>query len=483
MGRKRLRVLFAAAEAYPFAKVGGLADVGSALPKALVRLGHEVRLVLPGYPWIERGKSICYLATPLGQSMETVHFSYHGAHQGVKLYTAANERYFGREMIYGYSDDDVRFILFSKALAAFAAESGWIPDIIHANDWHAALVPQYVREGLYRSVLQQTGMVLTIHNLAYQGPLSPTGEAVIGLEDRFQGNLLARGIAFADEMNTVSRRYMEEILTPEYGAGLDALLRARRDRLRGILNGIDYEEFDPSVDRYIPARYDASCLQRKQLNKVALQERSGLVADAEVPLLGMVARLVDQKGFDLLCDSLDGIVRLGAQVVVVGVGDARYRQALNRAATDHHGAIAYHLNDGEELARLVYAGSDLFLAPSQFEPCGLGPLIALRYGSVPIARRTGGLAETVSDYLEHPEVGLGFTFVDKYPEHLLRTVNAALDVYRQRERWEELQRRGMGADFAWDRSAHEYEEMYRDAHRRALGLGQSRELRREHVSA
>lgn len=458
-----MKVLFAVAEAYPFAKVGGLADVGGALPKALARRGHEVRLVLPRYPALAAGKRVRSLRLPLGDRSARVDVRHGGSFGGVELYTVGNRTYFGREQIYGYDDDHVRFILFSKAVAAIAARFAWTPDVIHVHDWHTALVPQLLREGSFWKTLDGTATVLTLHNLAYQGPLDPEAEALLGLNGSFRGNLLSRGIAFADAVNTVSQTYLEEILTPANGMGLHGLLRSRRASVRGILNGVDYDEFDPASDPYLAAQYDASSFDGRRRNKLALQEQVGLPLDPEVPLLGLVCRLVDQKGLDLLCASLDELAEMGLQVVVVGDGEERYRAAVARAVLRYPAAIAHPADTGEGIARMVYAGSDLFLAPSIYEPCGLAPLIALRYGSIPVVRRTGGLAETIRDYTRDQRNGFGFTFVPKYPRDLVATVKIALAVYREPERWRRLQRRAMGADFSWGRSVREYERMYREA--------------------
>lgn len=467
MGRTPLRVLFAVAEAYPLVKVGGLADVGGALPRALALRGHDVRLVLPRYSCVGEGERTQSLRIPHGRANELVHINRHGALRGgVDVYTVSNEAHFDREKIYDYEDDDARFTLFSKAVVAYAALSGWVPDVIHTSEWHLGLVPQYVRQGPYGSVLRRVATVFTIHNMMYQGPMSRDTELLIGLTDGFHGNLLARGIAFADAINTVSHRYMEEILTPEYGASLDGLLRSRRDRLDGILNGVDYGEFDPATDPNVVARYGPYSLERKGLNKVVLQERAGLAPDPAAPLFGMVCRLVDQKGLRLLCGALDRIALLGAQVVVMGMGDKRYERALEEAAARNRGAIAYQPATEDRLTRLVYAGSDFFLAPSDYEPCGLGPLIALRYGAIPLVRRTGGMAETIRDYSLDPETGLGFTFIPRYPEHLLNGVTTALSVYRAQEEFERLQRRAMAANFSWEGPAQQYERLYLEALRR-----------------
>jgi starch synthase len=442
MDRQSLRILFAIAEAYPFAKVGGLADVGGSLPRVLARLGHDVRLVLPGYPCVGTGQAVLTLAIPLGQATEETSLCYHGLHHGVGVYTVRNRRYFDREAIYSYEDNDVApFVLLSKAVVTFSAADGWVPDIIHCHDWHLGLAPEYARRGPHRAALDRTATILTIHNLAYQGHLGSDTEALIGLGSHGEGTLLARGITYADAVNTVSRRYLEEILTPEHGMGLDGLLRSRRRDLFGILNGVDYEEFDPRTDSRIPARYDASFLEAKSIDKLALQRLSGLAVDPGAPLLGMVARLVDQKGVDLVCAGLGDMVALGAQVVVAGRGDERYQRALRAAVTQHAGSVSYHSESDEGLARLVYAGSDFFLAPSAYEPCGLAPLIALRYGTIPIVRRTGGLAETIRDYSQNPESGFGFTFSRKHPRELVGAIREGLEVHRREDQWRALQRR------------------------------------------
>jgi starch synthase len=461
MVRKPWKVLFAIAEAYPFIKVGGLADVGGSLPKALARLGHDVRLVLPRYSCVEPGKPVASFEAPMGPEMERVRIAHHGVHGGVDVYTVGSERYFDRETVYGgYEDDDIApFVLLCKAVVEFAAFSGWKPDIIHCNDWHLGLIPRYARSDPYEGALAGTRTVLTIHNLAYQGRFGPETESLTGLEDGESG-MLAWGIACADTVNTVSRSYREEILSVEHGMGMDGLLRSRMGDLYGILNGVDYEVFDPCTDPHITAHYDRIAIGGKRRNKAALQLRSGLDLNQDVPLLGMVARLVDQKGIDLLCGGMDEIVALGAQVVIMGQGDEYYERELEEAALRHAGAVAYHAVSGEEMARQLYAGSDLFLAPSTFEPCGLGPLIALRYGSIPVVRRTGGLTDTIRDHTHHPESGLGFTFTHRSPRSLVNAVKRALETYRRKGEWRALQKRAMAANFSWESAGREYELLY-----------------------
>jgi starch synthase len=475
MSQERWRISFAAAEAYPFAKVGGLADVACALPRALAHRGHDVTLLLPAYPGVGSGADGGTLAVPVGAAAAPVRVLDLGRHHGVRVHALANEQAFGRRRVYGYRDDDARFALFAKAAVVHAAASEPVPHILHANDWHLGLAPQYAREGPFAARLAGTATVLTIHNLAYQGRHVTLTPEALGVSyapaplGRFADRLLARGIASADAVSTVSHRYRDEILLPEHGEGLDPLLRRRRAVLGGILNGLDYTEFDPRRDPSIAARYDAAALPLRAPNKAALQRASGLEIDQSRPLAGMVSRLVDQKGVDVLCAALDQIADMGAQVVVMGVGDRGYGHALRRAAARRPGRIAYLATEAEAVARRIYAGADLFLAPSRWEPCGLGPLIALRYGAIPVVRATGGLAETIVDVAHHPECGLGFTFRERTAAALLRAVATALDAYEDRERWETLQRRAMAAEFSWDRAAAEYERLYRDALRRARG--------------
>lgn len=460
MVRERLRVLFVIAEAYPFIKVGGLGDVGASLPKALARSGHDAKLVLPGYARMGAGEPLLSFDVPMGTTTARATVAHHGKHRGVDVYAVGGEGYFDRGAVYGgYEDNDVApFVFFSKAVVEWAALSGWRPDVLHCNDWHTGLVPQYLRRGRHGATFERARTVFTIHNLAYQGHFGPEAETLVGLDG--EGSMLARGIVFADAVNTVSRRYLDEILTVRHGMGMDGLLRARDGDLRGILNGVDYEDFDPQNDPRIAARYDGSSLEGKRICKAALQRKSGLRGDPDVPLIGMVSRLVDQKGVDLLCAAVDEVAALGAQLVVMGRGDEHYERSLEAAAARHPDAISYHATPDEVLARQVYAGSDLFLAPSAFEPCGLGPLIALRYGSVPVVRRTGGLAETILDYDRQPSGGLGFTFTRRSSRHLVKAVGRALRAYGRKAEWQVLQRRGMSADFSWEGTVREYEGLY-----------------------
>ncbi|MDQ0662811.1 starch synthase [Arthrobacter ulcerisalmonis] len=455
------RVLFASAEAYPFMKVGGLADVSSALPKRLSELGLDVRLVIPAYRGLG-GSPLLTIDVPFGPITERVIVRRLRSLGAVDVLALDAPGWFDRELPYSYQDNDVMpFVLFSKAVTALAAREEWRPNIIHCNDWHCGLVAQEARQGLHRQALASTGIVFTIHNITYQGPVGAATNQLIGLPEG--GSLLERGIAFADRINTVSPRYMEEILTPAQGAGLDGLLRAHRGAARGILNGVDYAEFSPGQDPWIDTRYNGDFIAGKGANKKVLQKLSNLESSPDRPVFGMVARLVSQKGISLLTSAVEQFVARGAQVVVLGEGAPRYRRQLQSATRRYPGSVSYHPTSSESLARQVYAGSDFFLAPSVFEPCGLTPLIALKYGTIPVVRRTGGLADTVTDYVEDPAEGLGFVFVQRRVASMLSAVDNALAVYSRMPEMNCLQRRAMKADFSWRVPAGEYVAMYEEA--------------------
>jgi starch synthase len=450
-----LKILLVSAEVAPFAKVGGLADVAGALPKALRALGHDVRVVMPRYGSIDRERYqfrrvLRGLPVRLAQQSIEAEVVEGRIGEQVPLYLIENEQLFGREGMYGFWDDDARFIYFSRAALQMLEALGFQPDVIHVNDWHTAIVPNML-EKLYRanSFYGPIATVLTIHNLAFQGVfgygalhlanLDPWGlikSGIAGLDE--QVNLLARGLYFADLVNTVSRRYADEILTPEFGEGMDALLRMFKHKLHGIINGIDYEVFNPSVDRAIVARYDIESLERKVENKLALQREVGLPEDPAVPVIGLISRLYDQKGLDLLANIMWGLMRLNLQLVVLGAGEPRYEEMFRVAAHDNAQKISATIGFKPVLAQHIYAGSDMFLMPSRFEPCGLGQLISLRYGTIPIVRATGGLADTIADWDPSAKTGNGFVFSAYDHWDLYAQVVRALENYRQRSLWRKL---------------------------------------------
>jgi len=421
-----LKILVVSAEAVPFAKVGGLADVAGSLPKALRQLGHDVRLALPKYSQVneaELGLSeiLELLSVPAGSGHEPASV-FESAAGNVPAYLIGNDKYFDREEVYGYDDDGERFVFFCRAVLEMLKKLGWQPDVIHCNDWHTGIIPNWLKT-IHKDdpFFANTATVFTIHNLAYQGIFGPellefAGLANYGLIPHPTDDdlsrlvvLMARGILFADVINTVSPKYAQEILTPEYGERLHPILARRCDRLFGILNGLDYELWNPATDQDIALNYNADSLERRRANKLALQQEAGLPLGSGVFLVGMISRLAAQKGFDILTEAMDQLMELDLQFILLGTGEERYHKIFANVAGKYQGQAAIFLKFDGALARRIYAGSDAFLMPSRFEPCGLGQMIAMRYGSVPIVRSVGGLADTVKDYNPNTGQGNGFT--------------------------------------------------------------------------
>lgn len=477
-----MKVLILAAEMVPFAKTGGLADVIGALPKALKELGEDVRVAIPRYGRIDPTRfnlttELPSLSVPMDDRQETVVIRKAVIERNVPVYFIDNDRYFNREGIYGYPDDGERFVLFCRAALEMLREVGWQPDILHCHDWHTAIVANWLKT-IYKDdpFFSDTATVFTIHNLQYQGVFGHRILEVAGIDEYgflyHPGitdltnlvDLMGRGIHFADVISTVSERYAQEILTSEYGERLDPLLRDRRDRVFGILNGVDYDLMDPAKDQYIAANFDANNLDKRVANKLALQKEAGLPVSPEIPLLGTVSRLVDQKGFDILTSVFDTLMTvLDLQFVLLGTGDQHYHNTFTRLAQTYKDKMAVFLTFNAPLAQRIYAGADMFLMPSRFEPCGLGQLISLRYGCIPIVRSTGGLADTVQDYDPRSGEGNGFAFHRYHGQDLFAAVVRAVENYKYKEAWRRLQERGMRADYSWKRSAQKYVELYRKA--------------------
>lgn len=477
-----MRVLFVSSEVAPFSKTGGLADVSGALPAAVGRLGLEVRVMTPFYRCVRDGS---WPVAPAGE----VAVELAGVPQPVRVLEGAlpggpptwfvdHPHSFDRPGLYGeggrdYPDNLERFALFCRATLEWVRASSWVPDVVHCNDWQAALVPVYLRvsgEPLWSGVAS----LLTVHNLAYQGLFPADRYPLLGLPPELysprylefwgQVNLLKGGLVFADVLNTVSETYAREIQTPELGCGLDGVLRERAGDLYGILNGVDYSVWDPRNDPYLPARYGPADLSGKATCKAALQREVGLHQVADVPLFGMVSRLVEQKGVDLLAACVDRFPASGAQLVVLGTGDPRHEARLRDAGGRYPGWVAVRIGFDERLAHWIEAGCDAFLMPSRYEPSGLNQLYSLRYGTVPVVRRTGGLADSVVDAT--PEAvargeATGFVFDEYTPEAFWAAVERALAAYRDRDLWDRLVRAGMAQDFSWDRAARRYVDLYR----------------------
>ena len=475
-----LKVLILAAEIVPFAKVGGLADVVGALPKALQALGHDVRLVMPRYRQVD--PSHFHLqpileAIPVSMGNYQVQVSVRLGEIGdhIPVYMIDAPRYFDRENIYGYTDDGERFILLCRAALETMQALNWAPDVVHCNDWHTGIVPNWMHT-IYRddTFFSNTASVYTIHNLAYHGIfgyrlLEVAGVATNGFlypQVAEFGNvvdIMGRGILFADAITTVSERYAQEILTPTFGEKLDHLLRSRRDRLFGILNGIDYQEINPATDGYIHTQFDALSLDRRIENKVALQEQMHIPIHEDVPLLAMISRLADQKGFDLLAQIIQPLLAQGIQFVLLGIGDQHYHEMFQSLAARYPEQVAIFLTFNTALAQRIYAGSDMLLMPSRFEPCGTSQMNAMRYGCVPIVRQVGGLADTVQEYDPSSGDGNGFVFKNYDPWEFFAAVVRAMALYRFKDIWRTLQQRGMEADHSWNASAKRYVEVYRNA--------------------
>jgi starch synthase len=482
MTREPLKILFLSAEAVPFAKVGGLADIAGSLPGAIRALGHDVRLMIPRYGTIRSDQFHLEkigepFPIPVGPGEEHIHLigsAIEGkAGDEVPTYLVWNELYFSsRDRVYGFEDDAQRFAVFGRAALAALHLLDWKPDVIHTNDWHTGIVPTWLnttgrRDSFYRDI----ATLFTIHNLAYQGV---TGRLILTfaqmehvkhlpVEQPGTVNWMAQGIAHADLINAVSKRYAQEILTPEIGMGLDPLLRERQDRLYGVLNGIDYEQWNPSTDPSIPHRFDNETVDRRVANKTALQQQARLPVRPEVPLVGMVSRLDGVKGMDLMEPVLEWLLEGEAQFVVLGTGQPEYHEMFERVQSRFPDRMHAFLKFDEALARRIYAGADMFLMPSRVEPCGLGQMIAMRYGCVPIVRATGGLVDTVTDYTAKRERGTGFTFTGCTSKACQNALERALKAHQNKEEWRGLQQRGMRADFSWSASAQEYVKLYRRA--------------------
>jgi starch synthase len=462
-----------ASEAYPFSKTGGLADVTAALPKALGRLGHDVTLMTPRYRGIEAGTMVDHARLHLNGTWFDATFSEQRLGPGARVLFLDCPPLYDRPGIYNedgrdYADNALRFGLLAAAAVDWMARQPARLDIVHAHDWQAGLVPVYLRGG-------GPGTVFTIHNLAYQGTVDKAWVPRLGLRwedftlDGFefydQLSLLKAGVNFADHVTTVSPTYAEEIQRPEYGNGFEGVMRARRDRLTGILNGIDTDEWDPARDPFLPAPFDASDLSGKRLAKRALLDTYGLPANDETlarPVVGMVSRMVDQKGLDLIAALATALPSFDASFVVLGTGESRYQDMWNGLASWRPDRISAHVGFDERRAHLIEAGADIFLMPSQFEPCGLNQMYSLRYGTVPVVRAVGGLVDTVLPFDPQTGQGTGFLFSEYAPGALAATLSAALTLYRQNPRaWIRLQKNGMRRDFSWDRSAAEYVKVYK----------------------
>ena len=486
--KNKISVLMIAAEAHPLAKVGGLADVIGALPRALAELGNDVTIALPHYKAIKAKK----IRVEKIAGVHEVEIDVDGSKLagtvratkldgGVRVLLIGNDRLFGRDGIYTepatgkeYPDNPQRFIFFTKAVLEVLRTlqaSGPVPDVIHCHDYQSGFVPAWLKTFPDRyDFLADVATVFTIHNLGYQGvyPASvgrlagfgPEAIAPMGpIEYYGKVNMMKAGIVFGDRITTVSPTYAREIQTAEYGCGLEGVLKSRSADLLGIMNGADYSVWDPAIDRLIPANYGRSDTRGKTECKRNLIRALALKAAEDRPLVGMISRLVGQKGFDITTEAIDALMGLGINMAILGMGEKKYHDALAACAKRFPGRVSVTLGFDEQLAHLIEAGCDMFLMPSKYEPCGLNQLYSMRYGTVPIVRRTGGLADSVRDFAES-DSSTGFAFGDYDARSLVAAVERAVKVFAQKDQWAALMARSMAEDFSWGRAAKAYESLY-----------------------
>lgn len=475
------KILFAASEAVPFIKTGGLADVVGSLPRYFDSKEYDVRVILPKYACMDAAfakelRLITHFEVELGWRRQ-----YAGVMEakagGIQYYFIDNEYYFAGEHPYGEIYQDVeKFAFFSRAVLDTIEKIGFWPDIIHCNDWQTGLIPVFLKK-MYqgREKYQAIRTVFSIHNIRFQGRwildevrdvtgLSGDVFTPKGIETYGEANYLKGGIVYSDLVTTVSKSYAMEIMTPEGGEGLDGVLRYHSQKLFGILNGLDYETFNPKTDPLIPYHYSQDDVRTvKPKNKLKLQEMVGLPRTPDTFLIGMVSRMSDQKGFDLVAHILDSFLSSeNVQIAVLGTGEARYENMFRYFAEKYPDKLSAHICYSEDIAHLIYAGADAFLMPSLFEPCGLSQLMSLRYGTVPIVRETGGLRDTVEPYNKFTQEGWGFSFANYNADEMASIVRSAMQLYyTEKENWHNLMLRGMDQDFSWESSVKAYEELYR----------------------
>ncbi len=483
-----MRIAIAASEASPYAKTGGLGDVVGSLPKALAKLGHEVKVFIPKYSSIDESRyelhyesSIGEMPVRVGSHVRSVHvLRSTPAQNGFDIYFLDCPHYFHRRYLYTMDPDEPeRFVLFSKAVIEALQRMQWAPDVVHCNDWQTGLLPLYLKDNYnWDRMFDATATVMSIHNIAYQGRFDRriSGPAELKPEYLSPGgpvefyesvSFLKAGIVFSEIINTVSDTYAHEILSPAFGHGMERVLWSRRDDLFGVLNGIDDEVWNPETDHHIPHPYSADTLEEKEKNKQFLLNHTTIRYRKETPVIGIVSRLVPQKGFDLVADAIGELTSLDAQWVILGSGEDRYENLFRGMGQSLPHKVWCYIGFSNELAHLIEAGADMFLMPSRYEPCGLNQMYSLRYGTVPIVRKTGGLADTVQDWHEFNgmgrEIGDGFSFNDATGYALHTTVRRAIETYHDKAIWRKIQRNGMLRDYSWTASAKKYVDLYRKA--------------------
>jgi len=481
-----MKIAIVSSEAVPYAKTGGLGDVAGSLPKELEKLGCEVKLFIPKYFAIDEDKYGLRYKGDVGEMPIRINGQLRTAHLHQAILPGSNievnfidcPHYFYRERLYtNDADEDERFILFSKAVIESIQRMQWAPDVIHCNDWQTGLLPLFIKDNYnWDRMFDKTSTLFTIHNIGYQGSFSKStlfsaelsGELYypdgpIEFEDSV--SFMKTGIMFADLINTVSNKYSHEILTPEYGAGLEKTLRIRKQDLYGILNGADYSVWNPETDAFIPYNYSINDLRGKLKNKKYLLDHFKMPFDKKIPLISIISRMVAQKGFDIFAEAINELMTLNAQWIILGSGESEYELMFRTLANNLPYKVGVYTGYNNELSHLVEAGADMFLMPSRYEPCGLNQIYSLKYGTVPIVRKTGGLADTVHDWDElhsyNLDTGTGFSFNDHTGYALFKSVERAVNCFSVKSAWEKIQSNGMKKDYSWKHSAEQYIELYK----------------------
>ncbi len=481
-----MKIAFVATEAVPYAKTGGLGDVAGSLPKELEKSGCEIKLFIPKYYIIDENKHDIHCSWDTGEIPVRVNNITRPVHihqsklpgSNVEVNLIDCPHYFHRRAIYTNDiDEDERFILFSKAIIETLQRMGWSPDVIHCNDWQTGLIPLFIKDNYnWDRFFYHTATLFTIHNIGYQGKFPPSVLSSAEIRNElFYPNgpvehdgsvsFMKAGIVFADLLNTVSNKYSHEILKPELGAGLDKVLLTRKEDLYGILNGVDYNIWNPQTDEHIPCNYSINNLEEKINNKKFLLDHFNMPFNVEIPLIGIVSRMVSQKGFDIFAEVLSELMKLNAQWIVLGAGDDYYEGLFRDLAHNLPEKVGTYIGYNNELSHLIEAGSDMFLMPSLYEPCGLSQIYSLKYGTVPIVKKTGGLADTIQDWDEFIsfklETGTGFAFENHTGRALFSAVQRAIKNFENKEVWKKIQQNGMTKDYSWSHSAEQYVELYK----------------------
>lgn len=477
-----MKILFASSEVLPFSKTGGLADVAGSLPVALKKLGHDVRVITPKYKSAEEGKFelrqvVDDMEVPISNRLESCSILEGKIDESVPVYLIKNDNYYHRDELYGdsqgdYPDNAERFIYFSRSILEACKALNFSPDILHCNDWQTGLTPVYLRKLYHEDQLfSQTASIYTIHNLGYQGlfwhydmHLTGLGWDLFtpnGLEYYGKINLMKGGLLWADVISTVSKKYSQEIQTKEYAHGLEGVLQFRSDDLYGIVNGVDYTLWNPETDSLIAQNYSTKNLAGKVACKRDLLKALELPGNIEYPIIATISRLDDQKGFDLVAEIIDKLMHLDLYFILLGTGHERYHKLFLHIGEKYPKKAGIRIAYNNTLAHKIEAGSDIFLMPSRYEPCGLNQIYSLKYGTVPIVRATGGLDDTIKTFQPKAGIGTGFKFIKYQSDNLLSAIKKALKAYKDKKVWKALRLRGMQEDLSWDYSAKEYEKLYK----------------------